>query len=194
MHCLLKGANMSAENISNEYIKSIERLAKKNNIPLDAMIKYWKNKYETFNDITDKYDFHYDEKFYPKDSSRPFIALTVNGSIIIASAPNNGLREIQYLPIEIRNDGSNSVPQKTKGKLADHLEYLEKADFENLFSTSPVIRIKTADELNREIFEEKTAQFTKEITDAFTKINEDITNTATKINTENTAEIEEMQI
>ena len=78
---------MSAENISNEYIKSIERLAKKNNIPLDAMIKYWKNKYETFNDITDKYDFHYDEKFYPKDSSRPFIALTVNGSIIIASAP-----------------------------------------------------------------------------------------------------------
>ena len=45
-----------------------------------------------------------------------------------------------------------------------------------------------------EIFEEKTAQFTKEITDAFTKINEDITNTATKINTENTAEIKETQI
>lgn len=183
---------MSAENTSNEYIKNIERLAKKNNIPINIMTKYWKDKYEIFGDITNKYDFCYDQKFYSKDSEKPFIALTVNGSIIIASAPQtNDLREIQYLPIEIRNDDSNTVPQKTKGKLSDNLEFFKKADFENLFSTSPIIRIKTADELNKDIFDEKTAQFTKEITNVFTKIHSDINNAVTEIDTENTTETEE---
>ena len=176
---------MSSEEKSNEYIKNIELLAKKNNVTTDVMLKFWKDKYTTFGEITDKYDFYNEVKFYSKDSTLPFIALTVNGSIIIASTPqNNGNREIQYLPIEIRCDDSCCIPKKTKGKLSEHLEYLKKADFENLFSTSPIIRIKTADELNKEIFEEKTAQFTKEITDAFTKINSNLANTVTEIEEE----------
>ena len=109
---------MSSDEKSNEYIKNIELLAKKNNIPTDVMLKSWKNKYTTFGEITDKYDFYNEVKFYSKDSALPFIALTVNGSIIIASTPqNNGNREIQYLPIEIRSDDSCCIPKKTKDEV-----------------------------------------------------------------------------
>lgn len=172
---------MSAEEKSNEYIKNIEHLAKKNNVPADIMMKYWQEKYAAFEEITDKYNFCNETKFYPNDSPLPFTALTINGSIIIASsAQSNGLRNIQYIPIEIRCDESNIVPKKAKGKLADSVEYLKKIDFENLFSTSPIIKIKTADEPNEELPDEKTAQFTKEITDVFTKINSEMANAVTK--------------
>lgn len=184
---------MSLEEISTVYKKNIEHLAKKNNVPFDVMLKYWQDKYIAFDEITDKYDFCYEEKFYSKDSVRPFIALTVNGSILIVSATqHDGMRKIQYLPIEIRSDDSIAVPKEAKGKLSEHVEYLKKADFENLFSTSPIIRIKTADELDEAIFEAKTMQFTREITSVFTKINSDIANTVTQAETENTTEIEEV--
>lgn len=171
---------MSTEEKSNEYIKNIEHLAKKNNVPTDTMMKYWQDKYAAFEEITDKYNFCNDTNFYPNDSQLPFTALTINGSIIIvSSAQSNGLRNIQYIPIEIRCDESNIVPKKTKGKLTDNVEYMKKIDFENLFSTSPVIKIKTADEPNNELPDDKTEQFTKEITDAFTKINTDMANAVT---------------
>lgn len=170
---------MIPEEKSNEYIKNIEHLAKKNNVPSDIMIKYWQDKYIAFSEITDKYNFRNETKMYSNDSALPFIALTINGSIVIASSPqSDGQREIQYLPIEIRCDESNVVPKKAKGKLTGHVEYLKKLDFENLFSTSPVIKIKTSDELNKTLPDEETAQLTKEITDVFTKINSDMVNAA----------------
>lgn len=168
---------MSTEEKSNEYIKNIEHLAKKNNVPTDTMLKYWQEKYAAFEEITDKYNFCNETKFYPNDSLLPFTALTINGSIVIASsAQESGLRNIQYIPIAIRCDESNIVPKKAKGKLAGDVEYLKKIDFENLFSTSPVIKIKTADKPNNELPDEETKQFTKEITDVFTKINTNMAN------------------
>ncbi|MCH5150974.1 MAG: hypothetical protein J1G30_09940 [Spirochaetales bacterium] len=158
-----------------KYIRNIERLAKKNNVLPDVMIKYWQDKCAVFDEITDTYNFCNETKMYSNDSVQPFIALTINGSIIIASsAQSDRQREIQYLPIEIRCDESSIVPKKANGKLSGHVEYLKKIDFENLFSTSPVIKIKTADEPDKKLSAEKTAQFTKEITDVFTKINNDM--------------------
>ncbi|MBR6061388.1 MAG: hypothetical protein IKP67_04880, partial [Spirochaetales bacterium] len=90
---------------SDIYIKSIKRLAEKNNVDLDIMKENWQQKFDEFDSITDDYGITEEVDSANPNENKTIIALTINGSIVIISVPDHkGNRNIRYQAIRVRND------------------------------------------------------------------------------------------
>jgi len=157
--------------LPNDYVKNIRKLAEKNGVEYEAMLENWKNKYEEFDKITDKYGIAEEVDFFDKNDNKTVIALTINGSIVIASEPDEeGMRKVKYQSIKIRTDESKNVPENFEDRLKNNVEINKKMLFEKTIETSMIIRIKVANNIPITDFEEKA----EEITYEFTKVFEDI--------------------
>lgn len=157
--------------LPEEYIKSIKKLAEKNEVNYETMLENWKMKYEEFDKITNNYGISEEVDFFEKDEKKTLIALTINGSIIIASEPDEiGNRKVKYQAIKIRNDESKNVPEEFEDRLKNKVEINKKLIFEKTIETSIIIRIKVSDNIPIGNFEDKA----EEITYEFTKVFEDI--------------------
>ncbi|HOJ63429.1 MAG TPA: hypothetical protein PLE45_03305 [Spirochaetota bacterium] len=159
--------------LPEDYVKNIRKLAEKNGVNYEAMLENWKMKYEEFDKITDNYGIAEEIDFFDKNEKKTIIALTINGSIIIASEPDeDGVRKVKYQSIKIRTDESKNVPEEFEDKLKNNVEINKKIIFEKTIETSIIIRMKVADNISLNNFEEKADEITYE----FTKVFEDIDN------------------
>lgn len=157
--------------LPEDYVKNIRKLAEKNEVDYEAMLENWKMKYEEFDKITDSYGIAEEVDFFDKNDKKTLIALTMNGSIVIASEPDEtGMRKVKYQSIKIRTDESKNVPEEFEDRLKNNVEINKKILFEKTIETSMIIRIKIADNIPLNNFEEKA----EEITYEFTKIFENI--------------------
>lgn len=164
---------MNDDFVQENYSKSIKKLAEKNGIEYEVMLDNWIKKYEEFDNITNSYGIDQDTDLFDKNENKPFIALTINGSIVISSAINNNQkRNIRYQSIKIRTDESKNVPEYFEDNLARAVEINKKILFEKTIETSVIIRIKTADNIILDDFEEKAEQLTAEFTKVFELIDE----------------------
>ncbi len=153
------------------YEKSIKRLAEKNHVEYEVMKENWEQKYEEFDSITDNHGITDGTDILQPDEDKTIIALTINGSIVIISIPDKkGNRNIHYQSIKVRNDQSQRVPEIFKDRIKDPIELNKKIVFEKTMETSPVIRIKTAININLSDFEKKASELTQEFTKIFTNI------------------------
>ncbi len=158
---------------SDIYIKSIKRLAEKNNVEFDIMKQNWEEKYTEFSNITDSYGITEDIESADPSENKTIIALTINGSIVIISVPDRkGIRSIRYQSIRVRNDESRDVPATFNDKIKEKIELNKKIIFEKTIETSPVIRIKTAGNITLADFEQKATELTAEFTKVFSVIND----------------------
>ncbi|MBR3732028.1 MAG: hypothetical protein IKQ61_03745 [Spirochaetales bacterium] len=158
---------------SDIYIKSIKRLAEKNNVDLDIMKENWQQKFDEFDSITDDYGITEEVDRADPNENKTIIALTINGSIVIISVPDHkGNRNIRYQAIRVRNDESANVPATFTDKIKQPIEKNKKILFEKTIETSPVIRIKTAGDITLADFEQKATELTAEFTKVFGNIND----------------------
>ena len=158
---------------SDIYIKSIKRLAEKNNVDFDIMKQNWEEKYDEFSSITDSYGITEEVESVSPTEDKTIIALTINGSIVIISVPDRkGSRSIRYQSIRVRNDESRDVPATFSDKIRNTIEKNKKIIFEKTIETSPVIRIKTAGNITLADFEQKATELTAEFTKVFSGIND----------------------
>ena len=159
---------------SQDYEKSIKKLAEKNGVEYEIMLENWEKKYSEFDNITDNYGISEEVEKFEMNENKTLIALTINGSIVIASVPNDkGVRNVRYQSIKIRTDDSKNVPEIFDDKLKNDVELNNKILFERTMETSVIIRIKTADNISLEDFEEKAEELTYEITKVFESIDEE---------------------
>lgn len=164
---------MNDDFVQENYSKSIKKLAEKNGIEYEVMLDNWIKKYEEFDNITNSYGIDQETDLFDKNENKPFIALTINGSIVISSAINNNQkRNVRYQSIKIRTDESKNVPEVFEDALANDVEINKKILFEKTIETSVIIRIKTADNVILDDFEEKAEQLTAEFTKVFELIDE----------------------
>lgn len=168
---------MDLEKAVKDYERNISKLAEKNDIDFEIMLDNWKQKFKEFDKITDKYGFSDELDVYNSDETLPFISLTINGSILIVSEPDDDeLRKVRYQSIKVRTDDSKNVPEIFRGKIKDTLRLSKPVIFENVIETSPIIMIKTSDNFDWDKFEGVAEQLTVEFTKRFEKIdNETIT-------------------
>jgi hypothetical protein len=159
---------MDLEPIINQYQSNIQKLADKNNVSYDLMVENWSQKYEEFDSITDNYGIMDDIEEFDKDTAMPFVAVTINGSIIVASEPDeDGKRKVRYQSIKIRTDESSNVPEIFEAPLAENIAVNKTAIFEKTIETSFLIRIKTSENFSWEDFENKADALTQEFTRKF---------------------------
>ncbi len=165
---------MEIEKAINEYKGTIEKLAKKNNVDYEIMLENWRTKYSEFDKITDKYGFNDVTSDYLTGDKEPFIALTVNGSILIVSEPDSEcIRRVRYQSIKIRTDESANVPEIFNGVLSNDVSLKKTVNFENVMETSPIIMIKKSDTFNWDEFEDVADELTLVFTKRFEKIDND---------------------
>lgn len=161
-----------------KYEKNILKLAEKNGVEYGVMLDNWEQKFVEFDRITEKTGFSDELDEYDTNDSLPFVALTVNGSILIVSEPNdNNERKVRYQSIKIRTDDSANVPEVFTGVLENSIKLSKTAVFEKMIETSPIIRIKTSDDLDWDSFDEVADEMTVEFTRKFEMIDN---NTITK--------------
>ncbi len=168
---------MDLDNAIRDYKVNIRKLALKNGVEYDVMLDNWKQKFEEFHNITNQYGFEDDLEEFAKDNPSPFLALTINGSIVIASKPaENDERKVRYQSIKIRTDDSSNVPEIFHAVMNDDVVLKKAITFVKTIETSFIICIKTSDSFNWDEFEEKAANLTQEFTKKFEMIdNETIT-------------------
>lgn len=170
---------MDLEQAVEEYSKNIKKLAEKNGVEYEIMLDNWQQKYEEFDTITDKYGFEEELDSFDGESANPFIALTINGSLVIASEPDEGgIRKVRYQSIKIRTDESSNVPKIFHAKIGGGVELKNSVMFEDTMETSFIIRIKTSDSIEESAFEEQAEAMTQEFTKKFELIDKE---TITKI-------------
>lgn len=162
-----------------KYKRNIEKLAEKNNVDYDTMEENWSRKFEDFQNITDDYGFEFEHDIYEKNEINPFIAMTINGSILIVSEiTENDKRKVRYQSIKIRTDESKNVPEIFEGVLKEDISINKKAVFDNMMETSPIIIIKSSDNFDWDSFEKAAEELTFEFTKKFELIDKE---TITKV-------------
>ncbi|MCG8570851.1 MAG: hypothetical protein MJB14_11995 [Spirochaetes bacterium] len=165
---------MSVATLVGNYEKNIMKLAEKNGIEFELMLDNWKQKYEIFDSITDDAGLMEEFEEFDKDNDMPLVALTVNGSIIIASKPDEmGSRKVRYLSIKLRNDESKNVPEVFNGKLTKNVHVGDAATFD-VMASSGVIAMKGADDFEFEEFEEKAEEITDQVTKVFEQLDDEM--------------------
>lgn len=166
---------MDAMQNAEKYEKNIKKLAEKNDIDFELMKDNWIAKYEEFDNITNESSFDIDLEQFAPDEIKPFIALTINGSIIIASIPDeDGMRKVRYHSIKIRTDDSINVPEIFNAKIKGDIAISKTIVFEDVMETSFLINIKSSDDIDADSFEDEAEMITQEFTKRFEKIDEDM--------------------
>lgn len=166
--------SMNLEQAVKDYENNIKKLATKNNVDFEVMLENWEKKFEEFDNITNRYGFEEDLDQFAKDEAKPFIALTINGSIVIASElDDNGLRKVRYQSIKIRTDDSKNVPKIFNASVKDDIELKKAIVFEKTIETSFIIRIKSSENFNWDDFEETADVITQEFTRKFELIDQE---------------------
>lgn len=165
---------MNIDTLAQKYETSIKKLSEKNNVEYELMLNNWRQKLETFDSITDEAGMMEDFQNFEKDSELPLVAITVNGSIIVASNPDDdNNRKVRYLSIKIRNDESKNVPDIFTGKLTKDIKIGGQAAFD-LMSSSGVIAMKGAEDFDWEKFEDKAEYITEEVTKVFEQLDDEM--------------------
>ncbi|MCG8571178.1 MAG: hypothetical protein MJB14_13675 [Spirochaetes bacterium] len=165
---------MELENAVTQYQSNIEKLATKNNVDYEVMLDNWKQKFEEFDNITNRFGFVNEVEELDSSEEHPFIALTINGSIVLASEPGeDGVRKVRYQSIKIRTDGSQNVPEVFEAAMGENAKLNKSIIFVKTMETSFIITIKTADNFNWDDFEETADVMTQEFTKKFELIDQE---------------------